>query len=243
MIKKITQKKSFHIAMLIIIITCILFAFGLIVLRYQVEGETNMPFNLSKIMIISTADGIEKQPSEFKWDYDVFQTNDIFLSIDKTNNQEATISSVTISNVQAESKNKEKIKFYRPDSQIETAIFKNSDENVFDTLEYQGDLESNLKQLKISNQGGLVAFRCSFNDLAHYTSNDDTEVKNTELLKKSGVSPEDLQLKLTFDLSIRVENNDYTTTICLSLPSGNVVEDGTTSSEITDLKDFIFKRN
>ena len=32
-----------------------------IILKYQVEGETNMPFEISKIMVISTAGGIEEE--------------------------------------------------------------------------------------------------------------------------------------------------------------------------------------
>ena len=34
-----------------------------IMIKYYVEGETNMPFNLSKIMIISNAQGISKEDS------------------------------------------------------------------------------------------------------------------------------------------------------------------------------------
>lgn len=34
-----------------------------IMIKYYVEGETNMPFNLSKIMIISNAQGMSKEDS------------------------------------------------------------------------------------------------------------------------------------------------------------------------------------
>ena len=107
---------------------------------------------------------------------------------------------------------------------------------------YEGDLESNLKQRKISNQGGIVAFRCSNNNLADYKSNDE-EINHHELLKKAGVQQEDLAIKLTFALTIKLEEKkEYQTTIQLDFPVDNVIEKGTTSREITDLKKFIFKR-
>ena len=58
-LKNLTKTKSFHICMIIVIIVVILFVVGLLVLRYSVEGETNMPFDLSKIVIISTQEGVD----------------------------------------------------------------------------------------------------------------------------------------------------------------------------------------
>ena len=111
-----------------------------------------------------------------------------------------------------------------------------------ESIEYKGDMESNLKQQKISNQGGLVAFRCSNDNLAQYQSNDE-EINHHELLKKAGIKKEDLETKLTFDLAIKLEERkEYKTTIHLNFPVDNVIEKGTTSTEITDLKKFIFKR-
>ena len=58
-LKHLTKTKSFHICMIIVIIVVILFIVGVLVLRYNVEGETNMPFELSKIAIISSQEGID----------------------------------------------------------------------------------------------------------------------------------------------------------------------------------------
>ena len=105
-----------------------------------------------------------------------------------------------------------------------------------------GSIESNLKQLKISNQGGIIAFRCSIEKLAEYKSNEEV-INHHELLKKAGVSQEEITVKIDFDLKIKLESGkEYKTTIHLNLPIGNVIEEGTTSVEITDVKDFIFKR-
>lgn len=243
-IRAITNKKYFHIAMLITIIAIILFVVGIIILRYSVEGETNMPFELSKISIISSQEGIDKESPDTKWTFDIYQSNDIYLYIKRNNNYGKTevIKSITIDNIQINSTNKEKIKIYKPDSEDEKQIFKNDETNAVDSLEYLGDLESNLKNMKISNQGGLIAFRCSLDNIAEYKS-DDEQINHEELLKKAGVTNEELQTKIDFDLTIKLENGkEYKTTINLDLPTGNVVENGTTSLEITDLSKFIFKR-
>lgn len=243
-LKNITHKKYFHIIVIIVIIAIILFALGIIVLKYSVEGETNMPFQLSKISIISSSEGIDKEATDTRWAFDVYQSNDIFLYIDKNDGYAKTeaIKSVQISNIQIESKRKDNIKIYKPDEQEEKLVFKNKQENIVESIEYKGDMESNLKQQKISNQGGLVAFRCSNDNLAQYQSNDE-EINHHELLKKAGIKKEDLETKLTFDLAIKLEERkEYKTTINLNFPVDNVIEKGTTSREITDLKKFIFKR-
>ena len=243
-LKNITNKKYFHIVMTIVMVVIILFILGVIILRYNVEGETNMPFQLSKISIISSSEGTDKETIHTKWAFDIYQSNDVFLYIDKNQGYDKTetIESVKIDNMQIEAKQKDKIKIYRPDEKDEKLIFKNKEENVVQNIEYIGDLESNLKQLKISNQGGVIAFRCSNNNLAEYTSNDE-EINHHELLKKAGVTQEDLKIKIIFDLSIKLQvGKEYKSTINLDFPVENVTETGTTSKEITDLKDFIFKR-
>jgi hypothetical protein len=243
-LKDITSKKYFHVVMIIIIIAIILFMLGIIILKYNVEGETNMPFYLSKISIISSSEGADKEAIDTKWSFDVYQSNDVFLYIDKNEGYGKTevIKSVEINNIQIEGNKKDNIKIYKPDEQEEKLIFKNREENIVQSITYTGSMESNIKQLEISNQGGLVAFRCLNDNLAEYNS-DDEEINHNELLKKSGVTQEDLEIKMTFDLIIKLENGkEYKSTISLDFPTGNVIEEGTTSTEITNLKDFIFKR-
>lgn len=243
-LRNLTSKKYFHIVMIIVIIAIILFILGIIVLKYNVEGETNMPFQLSKISIISSSEGIDKENADTKWAFDVYQSNDVFLYIDKNDEYGKTeaIKSIEINNIQIEAKQKDNIVIYKPDEQEEKLIFKNKEENIVQSIEYMGDMESDLKQLKISNQGGKVAFRCS-NNLVEYTSNDEETINHAELLKKAGITQEDLQSRITFDIMIKLESGKkYKSTIHLDFPVGNVIEEGTTSMKITDLKDFIFKR-
>ena len=243
-IKNLTNKKSFHLCMIIIIIAVILFVVGIIILQYNVEGEKNMPFKLSKISIISTQEGLDSEVVDTKWAFQVYQSNDIYLYISKNENYDKTeiIRSINIDNIKVETKEQKNVNIYKPDSQEEKVIFKNKEENKVQNLEYLGDLESNLKQLKISNQGGVIAFRVSNDNLTKYTTNDD-EVNHSELLKKAGITEETLKEKISFDLKINLESGkEYKTTVTIDLPVEGVVENGTASKEITDLEDIVFKR-
>ena len=243
-LKNLTKTKSFHICMIIVIIVVILFIVGMLVLRYSVEGETNMPFNLSKITIISTQEGVDDGQTNTRWSFDVHQSNDIYVYIDKNDGYDKTeiIKSVRVDNFQIVAKNTDNIKLYKPDATEENLIFQYNDEDIIQSLEYTGDVESDLKNLKISNQGGIIAFRCSNNYVTKYQS-DEEEINHSELLKKAGVTEEDLKVNLTFQLTITLESGkEYQAEIKTELPTGNVIEEGSTSTEITDLEDIVFKR-
>ena len=241
---KLVNMKYFHVCVISIIIISMLLIGGFITLKYSVEGETNMPFDLVKITVISSSEGVDKEATDTRWAFDLYQANDIYLYVDKNEYYGKTeaIKSVVIDNIQIKAKNKDNVKIYKPDNQEEKLIFKNKDENIVDRLEFEGSIESNFKDLKISNQGGIIAFRCSNNNIAEFRS-DDEEITHNQLLKKAGVVNEDIQINLAFDLSINLEEGrEYKTTINLELPTGDVIENGTTSLELTDLKEYVFKR-
>lgn len=243
-LKYLTSRKSFHVAMIIVILAVILFVVGILVLRYNVEGETNMPFELSKISVISSSGGNSLEAVDTRWKYSIYQSNDIYLYIDKNSNDAETeaISSILINNIHVDGQNSDKVKIYRPDSQAESQMFVNQDTNVVEQIEYKGAMESNLKNLEISNQGGLIVFRCLYDNLDEYSSNDDV-INYQELLSKTGITNEELKAKLTFDFTIKTDNGkEYNTNISLDIPIGDVVGQGTTSMEITDMSGFIFKR-
>ena len=243
-LKNFTKSKSFHICMIIIIIVVILFIVGMLVLRYNVEGETNMPFRLSKITIISSQEGIDDGQTDTRWSFDVHQANDIYLYIDKNDQYDKTevIKSIKIDNMQIGSNHTENVKIYKPDAEEDNVIFKYEDENIVQNLEYIGDMETDLKSMQISNQGGILAFRCSNNNVAKYKS-DEEEINHNELLKKAGATEDDLKIDLTFNLTIELESGKiYQAEVKTTLPTGDVIEEGSTSTEITDLDAIIFKR-
>ena len=142
--------------------------------------------------------------------------------------------------------NKEKtlgeLKLYKPVID-EKRMFINSQENEINEITYTGELESNIKEEKISNQGGIVAFRYAINNLSAYVSENDEQIDHSQLLKLTNISPEDLKTKLTFDIFINLKGGrKYQAPISIDVPQGDIVEKGTIGEDITDLKGIIFKR-
>ena len=73
---------SIAISVLMVVIIVVI----LIIIQYQIEGEKNMPYQLSKITIISTAEGeqnTENPEESSKWNLSVNQNNDVYFFIDK----------------------------------------------------------------------------------------------------------------------------------------------------------------
>ena len=73
------NKKILHVIATIIMVAIVAFIIGMLFLRYQVEGETNMPFKISKISIIESVEGIENKDAQEKWSFNVNENNDIYI--------------------------------------------------------------------------------------------------------------------------------------------------------------------
>ena len=244
-IKRFIHTKMFHVSLLIFIVVMILFIAGFVVLRYQVEGEGNMPFKLTKITVISSQEGIDKPKEGFKWAFDVSQNNDIYLYVEKNqnNSKQEVIKSILIDNINVE-KQKEKgtINIYKPADSEDATVFVNEEDKKIQNIEYIGDLESDLKGQKIGNQGGIIAFRYANDNLAEYASNEEV-INHNELLKKANINEEDLKAKLNFRLTIVLQSGkEYQAEVSLNMPVEGVVEKGTSYIEITELDDVVFKR-
>ena len=245
-IKQIIQHKAFHISILVSIVVILLFILLVVVLRYQEKGETNMPFIISKIAVISTSEGIDKENAENKWDFMVDQNNDIYIYIEKNNNYKKTeiIESIVLNNFSFEKQSDlGEVNVYRPDEKNENVIFKTSEENKVDEIEYIGDVTSEIKSLKMSNQGDMIPLRIANHNIKEYISDDEEIINHTELLKKLNLSMDDLKIKAEFDLTINLNSGkSFKTRVSVNLPVENVIDEGTTSTEITDTNKFIFKR-
>ena len=99
-IKSIMNTKQFHMSMVAIMIVTILFVVGIISLKYNVEGEGNLPFYISKISTISNIQGVDAPDETNKWNINVNQNNDIYFYINRNNNYKdtETISSIKLNN-------------------------------------------------------------------------------------------------------------------------------------------------
>ncbi len=244
LLRKLNNSHVFHIVVILSIIFILSFITLLIILRYNVEGETNLPFNLSKISIISTSEGINKETTDTRWAFDISQNNDIYIQFDKNPDCSETeyIDSIIIENISTQSINNENIKIYKPDLDSTQLIFSNNEINLAQTLEYTGSTQNNFKSMELTTQGGTIAFRCSNSDIAEYLSNDEI-INHAELLQKIGITNEQLKIDIQFDLILKLGNgNSYKTRIDLDLPINDIIASGTTSLEITDLDEIIFKK-
>lgn len=239
------NKKILRVVTMIVIIFIILFVVGMLLLRYQVEGESNMPFRISKISIIESVEGIENKDAKEKWNFNVNENNDIYIYIEKNADYGKTeiIDKIKISNIQINKQSKRgEIKYYKPTKE-EKRIFNNTEENEITELTYEGDLTSNLKEQKISNQGGIIAFRYAINDIAKYATQEYQEIDHSQLLKLTNIKKEDIETNITFDIEMDLKSGKkYQATIEQQITSDDVINKGTAWTEKTDINDVIFKR-
>lgn len=164
----------------------------IIMLKYSLEGETKMPYKLSKITIISTAKGIENVQDEVSanaWSLDVVQLNDIYISIDKTEfaKEDQFISSVRIENFKiTKSPNHGRIKIYMPNS-LDGELYNYTDDFlVQNSLQYNGASKSNSQTLEVGSQGGLVLISFLNTELGKFISSNisDEIMQNGTLITK-----------------------------------------------------------
>ena len=235
--------KALHISIIVLIIVAIGFTAIMLILRYDEKGEENMPFDISKISIISSINSQDNEDKKNIWNKSVGQDNDIYIYIEKNNNypKTETIEKIVLNNFKINQKpEKGEITIFKP-SNDEKELFENEDKYKSEEIVFTGEQLTKIKELKISNQGGIVAFRLANQKLGNYVSNE-KEIDYNNLLKKINISENEINIKFSFDTSIVLsENKQFKATIDLDLPVEGVVENGKSSKEIKG-KDFVFKR-
>lgn len=245
--KKIVNSNIFHKLVISLILLIIFIIAGLVVLKYAVEGESAMPYEIEKISIISSSEGVSIEESEYKWAYNVAQVNDVYIYIkenENINNKLQVIEEVEITNVEIKPlvENGQEIKIYKPDEENAIKKFETSSENQVETLIFEGDYQTNMQEMKIGYQGGMIGFRCSNNNIGVVES-DEEEIDHLEFLKNIELDEEELNIQVAFTLKIKLkEGTTYAGDITIDLPVGDVIQEGITSVERTDIDSAIFKR-
>ncbi len=228
----------------------IVIAFGIaitIMLKYSQEGETNMPFNLSEIIVVSSAEGVTKEenPDNYKWNLDIMQYNDIYLQIAKNEeyDKNAYIESVTIENFSFTNPKIGNTRVYMPNS-TEGSLFTYDNSYLIQrSLTYKGAENSDTKTLKISSQGGMVLFRATNTEVGEYVSNDDAEIShNGTLITKTNTTLDDLKYTISFDIVIETNIAKYRGNVSLELPCGDILTEGTSQLDQKDCSNIVFKR-
>ncbi len=242
------RKQTIKLIIAITVLALLLLFVTLMMIKYEVEGETNMPYNLSKIVAISEVEGVEgEEKSKKKLNFDIWQNNDIYFYIDENinyKNNEELIKSVKISNIQITTPpQKGTIKTYMPNSEAGRLFTYDEQFLVEEKLEYNGASQSSSTNLEIGSKGGSALIRFSNTGIGNYTSDKDKKiVHNSSLLKKIKVVNEEIKFKVSFDFMLETTKNKYQAPITLELPTGNLDEEERSYIEKTDMKDIIFKR-
>ena len=229
----------------VLIIVLIIAVISLLILKYEVEGEKNMPFKLSSILVLSNAEGYqEKESKEYKWDTEIFQINDIYLNIEKNKNYKETeiVKSIEIENIKiSEAPKIGELTCYRTASNDKDLFIYKDEYKINEKIEYIGDVKSDLSNLKISNQGGTIILRAVNKTGKQYKSNEKEFEHSGKLLKEVDILNDDIKSTISFDLVINLESEiSYKATIELDLPVGDIITQGYASTEMTE--SIVFKR-
>lgn len=254
--KKEAIKKAIFIFVLLILIIIV----GFITVKYEIEGEQNPPFAISKIRIISTADAIEAEENQV----DILQVNDIYISIEKNENykQEELIRRLGIENIKiTKQPQKGKNTLYRPSDNEKITYIYDEKFKIENNIEYFGDKYTDLKELSIANQGGTISFRSCIKNLGKISKEEVNklveETQNTEiaegttlginhnsgLLQKAGINEEEIKYEIQFDLILELETNKkYKATVMLDLPNEELEGETVKGKEIENPENIIFKR-
>ena len=239
------NKKLMHLCIIIVMIVAIIFTALIIVLKYGHSGETNMPFEITKISVISTVGAKDVDNKSTNWNLQVSQDNDINIYIEKNNKytKTETIKNIIIDNINIVKQPMIGIlKFYKP-SKNKVLMFENKKDFETTQITFDGDKSANIQELKIGNQGGIIAFRCSNQNVGTYKSSNDNEVAYKELLKKLNINNEDLNATINFDIAIELDSGkSFKGTYNIDIPVNDIVSNGQTAVEITDFEDTVFKR-
>lgn len=241
-----SKKRIIHIyAIIFVVIIILLFACALM-FKYHVEGEQNLPFNLKKINIISTAESALNKDEEEVWHAKILQKNDIFFVIEKNSNykKDETIKKISFENFQVQKSNEDMIvNIYRPTISVDKYTY-SEEYKIENSLEYQGGMNTNTEVLQINNQGGLIGFSVTSDDIWEYVFKENEILPSDgRLLAKANVNSEDIKFELSFDIIIETnEKHRFKTNMKIDLPTGNILEEGVGTLEDTELNNVIFKR-
>lgn len=217
-----------------------------IVIKYSEEGENNMPFKLSKIVIGSMVVSEDTEISSMSTENSIIQNNGVYIEIKKNENykKQEIIKSVDISNIQIIKKPiKGEVKVYLP-STVEDKKFIYSDQYILedDYFKYLGASKSDTTTLEINNQGGVIALAFGNTNLGKYTLSTEGLTIDGTMLNDMGITDEDIKFTVNFDLTIETEKNKFKANMTLDMPAGDITKEGISSVEITDTEKYIFKR-
>lgn len=240
------ERKNLIKRCLFLVILAVIFLFVILIMaRYEEEGEKEIPFNIAKLLIVSSVNGVQNTESEHVWDIDVSQVNDIYVYIERNKNEDKTIKEIVFENFKTYPEDMSNIRIYRPTGELEKLYLYSTEDYKEKSIAFLGTVKDDMKNLEIANIGGMCGFRLSNENLGKFVSDEETEeiIYDGRLLEKIGILNENVKLKLGFDIIIKTDDGiNYRGNIIVDMPGDGLIEEGKTTIEINDFENVIFKR-
>lgn len=238
--KSLVKRCLFIVALAIIFLVVVL-----IMARYEEEGEKEIPFYISKILLVSSVDGEAKENETNIWDIEVSQVNDVYVYLNRGGNKEETIKSVSFQNFKNNLNPESNFKVYRPTGDLEKLYTYSEEDYRNSIIEFLGTIKDDMKNLEIANIGGMCGFRIANENIGEFISNEENQEVSYDgkLLEKIGVTEQDIKLQMSFDIIIEIEDGiKYKGTIVIDMPGENLIQEGKSTIEINNFENVIFKR-
>lgn len=240
------ERKNLVKRCLFLVVLAVIFLFVILIMaRYEEEGEKQIPFNIAKMLIVSSVNGVQNTESEHVWDIDISQVNDIYVYIERNKNEDETIKEIVFENFKTYPEDMSNIKIYRPTGELEKLYLYSTEDYKEKSIAFLGTVKDDMKNLEIANIGGMCGFRLSNENLGKFVSDEETEeiIYDGRLLEKIGISNEKVKLKLAFDIIIKTDDGiNYRGNVVVDMPGDGLIEEGKTTIEINDFENVIFKR-
>lgn len=240
------ERKNLVKRCLFLVVLAVIFLFVILIMaRYEEEGEKQIPFNIAKMLIVSSVNGVQNTESEHVWDIDVSQVNDIYVYIERNKNEDETIKEIVFENFKTYPEDISNIKIYRPTGELEKLYLYSTEDYKEKSIAFLGTVKDDMKNLEIANIGGMCGFRLSNENLGKFVSDEETEeiIYDGRLLEKIGILNENVKLKLAFDIIIKTDDGiNYRGNVVVDMPGEGLIEEGKTTIEINDFENVIFKR-
>ena len=240
------ERKNLVKRCLFLVVLAVIFLFVILIMaRYEEEGEKQIPFNIAKMLIVSSVNGVQNTESEHVWDIDVSQVNDIYVYIERNKNEDETIKEIVFENFKTYPEDMSNIRIYRPTGELEKLYLYSTEDYKEKSIAFLGTVKDDMKNLEIANIGGMCGFRLSNENLGKFVSDEETEeiIYDGRLLEKIGISNENVKLKLAFDIIIKTDDGiNYRGNVVVDMPGDGLIEEGKTTIEINDFENVVFKR-
>ena len=148
--KKNILKKCLFLAFIIIVITIVIS----IIIKYNVEGETTLPYSIEKILIVSRVDTANNEDAENLWNINLTENNNVFIYIKKNENTtNETIKEIKINNFKIVSKPSiGQVVIYRPTGDLNNLYEYSEQDYLKDSITYTGAKVDTLKKLEIGTK-------------------------------------------------------------------------------------------